>query len=114
MLNFDFSRLAAIGLTPLLLQQALVLAGDQDRRLVRVCRVQRDCIWGHDGESEWQAQALPHVHGELAVGDWALCQPRAEGPWRLIDRLGRSINWRALMKKARARSTRPTSTPRCW
>lgn len=87
MLNFDFPRLAAIGLTPQLLQQALVLAGDQDRQLVRVCRVQRDCVWGHDGESEWPAQALPHAHVELAVGDWALCQPQAEGPWRLIDRL---------------------------
>ncbi|POZ62402.1 ribosome small subunit-dependent GTPase A [Chromobacterium alticapitis] len=87
MLNFDFPRLAAIGLTPALLQQALVLAGDQDRQLARVCRVQRDCVWAHDGETEWQAQALPQVHRELAVGDWALCQPQSGGPWRLTERL---------------------------
>ncbi|AUH51522.1 ribosome small subunit-dependent GTPase A [Chromobacterium sp. ATCC 53434] len=87
MLNFDFPRLAAIGLTPVLLQQALALAGEDDLRLARVCRVQRDRAWVHDGEHEQQASALPDVHAELAVGDWALCQSREHEPWRLLERL---------------------------
>ncbi|VEB42530.1 GTPase RsgA [Chromobacterium violaceum] len=87
MLNFDFPRLAAIGLTPALLQQALAQAGDGDLQLARICRVQRDCAWVHDGEEERQAHALPGVHADLAVGDWVLCQPREHEPWRLLERL---------------------------
>lgn len=114
MLNFDFPRLAAIGLTPALLQQALAMAGDDDWQLVRVCRVQRDCAWVHDGEEERQAHALPGVHAELAVGDWTLCQPREHEPWRLLERLNRSTSWSASTTKARVRPTPAMSIPPCW
>ncbi|UTH73171.1 ribosome small subunit-dependent GTPase A [Chromobacterium sp. IIBBL 290-4] len=87
MLEFDFTRLAAIGLTPLLLQQALALAGDDDLRLARVCCVHRGQVGLHDGEGERAGRVAPSWQGELAVGDWVLCRPDASEVWMARERL---------------------------
>ncbi|WP_217806391.1 hypothetical protein [Chromobacterium violaceum] len=114
MLNFDFPRLAAIGLTPALLQQALAQAGDSDLQLAHVCRVQRDCAWVHDGEEERQAHALPGVHADLAVGDWAFASRGSMSRGACLSAWSHSTSWSASMTKARAKLTPATSTPPCW
>lgn len=91
MFTFDFTRLAAIGLTPALLQSLLQQA-QYDATLCRVSEVQRDVITVHDGEHEhvcrlgsglWQAL---QTDDGIAVGDWALARCDSHGGWWLLQR----------------------------
>lgn len=92
MFTFDFSRLATIGLTPVLLQNLLQQA-QCDGSLFRVSAVHRDAVLLHDGEHERrcrlassQWQALQAEDG-LAVGDWVLAACDPAGDWWLQQRL---------------------------
>lgn len=91
MTEFDFPRLARIGLTPLYLQQ--ILAENACGQLMRISAVHRDSVQLHDGEQEHLARLLPasqtalqHEAG-LAVGDWVLARRDEAGSYWLQQRI---------------------------
>jgi ribosome biogenesis GTPase / thiamine phosphate phosphatase len=78
--HWNLEPLRTIGLTPVLMQQAALLAADAPgAMLVRVTEVQREGLLLHDGEQERPARQLPALCAQLeaqadavACGDWVL------------------------------------------
>ena len=95
--KIDLERLRSIGMTPLLCQHLLALgldAADDGQSLMRVAEVHRETVALHDGADERSARVLPRTLRELAeaesglaVGDWVLAQPDAQGAWWVQRRL---------------------------
>lgn len=94
--TLDLQRLAAIGLSPLMLQHLARqdLPAETSASLMRVTEVQRDALHLHDGGEEWPARALPALlqtlaaqDDALAVGDWVLARRNAFGQWWVEQRL---------------------------
>lgn len=94
--TLDLQRLAAIGLSPLMLQHLARqdLPAETSASLMRVTEVQRDALQLHDGHQEWPARALPALlqtlaaqDDALAVGDWVLARRNAFGEWWADQRL---------------------------
>jgi ribosome biogenesis GTPase len=84
MLEIDFDRLRPIGLTPAI-AQALLQLPCQEGRVVRVTQVQRETVLAHDGSDEFAVRAAPVLQrtpaaeDALAVGDWGVVHPDAQG-----------------------------------
>jgi ribosome biogenesis GTPase len=90
-----FVRLQAIGLTPVMFQQALAAAppGAEPTQL-RVTEVQRDSLRVHDGTQEFAARVLPALthalladSDALAVGDWVMAACNNLGEWWVHTRV---------------------------
>ena len=93
MIEFDFERLRALGLTPALLTHTLAgraadtTAGEEDScQLMRVTEVHRESLRVHDGIVLRSARATPRLartldddETALAVGDWVLAAFDAHG-----------------------------------
>jgi ribosome biogenesis GTPase / thiamine phosphate phosphatase len=82
MINFDFDRLRAIGLTAELARRAHAAEGDSAAAalsLLRISAIHRETVDLHDGDDARPARVLPRLWRsgvdwgcELAVGDWVL------------------------------------------
>jgi ribosome biogenesis GTPase len=93
MIDFEFERLHAMGLTPALASQAVTLATtmpDADElQLMRLTELHRETVQVHDGADERSARVLPRLQrlladdeDVLAVGDWVLvAQDAYAQPW---------------------------------
>lgn len=94
MIDLDFERLRLIGLTPALVQalsQQLALHHGSEPAPwpARLVQVHRETVHLHDGRAEFSARPHPTLlrllaedHAALAVGDWVLAAPDAQGdPW---------------------------------
>jgi ribosome biogenesis GTPase / thiamine phosphate phosphatase len=91
--------LLSIGLSNHFLQQraAWAAAGpgrDPDALLWRITEIQREGLTLHDGSNGRSARLLPALRERLAgqadavaVGDWVLVQPDAQGDWWVHERL---------------------------
>lgn len=87
MIDFDFEKLRAIGLTPYMGNQLAAMDPPaQGSSLMRVVETQRDWFTLHDGEREHAARALPRlvqalqaVESALSVGDWVVATRDAHG-----------------------------------
>jgi len=96
MIDIQFERLRALGLTPALAHAAAVLALEHEAaassddspalELLRLTEVQRDSLRLHDGADELMARVLPRLTrtlanqgAMLAVGDWVLAATDAHG-----------------------------------
>ena len=100
MIQIDFERLRALGLTPALAQAATHAADPDDPLsvddllLMRLTEVHRETVRVHDGEHEHGVRVLPRLLRELsaddtalAVGDWVLCGTDAYGDYRVHARV---------------------------
>jgi len=90
MIDFDFDRLQALGLTPALASQAVTLAmtmpSEPALHLMRLTGLHRETVQVHDGADERSMRVLPRLQrllaedeDVLAVGDWVLVAPDAFG-----------------------------------
>ena len=85
----SFERLRAIGLAPAVFSQLMNMTHSSAlTQLMRVTEVQREGLTLHDGQQKWPARQLPALRKHLlesadalAVGDWVLVDPVAQGPW---------------------------------
>ena len=99
MIEFNFEKLRAIGLTQYVVNQLgalppLQLQHHSASRLMRVVETQRDTFGLHDGDAERHARALPRVLNALqtqetaiTVGDWVVTEPDASGGLWITVRL---------------------------
>ena len=101
MLEFDFERLAALGLTSALASRAALLEGGVDaageshpQRLLRITEVHRETVVLHDGRAELSARVLPRLVRSLmeegtalAVGDWVLARVDPHGDCWVTQRV---------------------------
>ena len=97
--DLDFERLRTLGLTPALaIRAAAALAGCERTtravQLLRLTEVHRETVQLHDGMREHAARvplrltrALADDDTALAVGDWVLAAPEADGSWWLRERV---------------------------
>ena len=83
MIDFDFERLRALGLTPALAGSAagMQLPDGGPSALMRLTEVHRDAVRVHDGRDLHNARAVPRLlralddeETALAVGDWVLAR----------------------------------------
>ncbi|MFT3665231.1 ribosome small subunit-dependent GTPase A [Piscinibacter sp.] len=90
MMQIDFERLRAMGLTPALANQAMAcaaqLADAAPLAPMRLSALHRETLQLHDGALECGARVLPRLartladdEDALAVGDWVLAAPDAHG-----------------------------------
>jgi len=88
MIEFDFALLRALGLTPAIvnLASSTAAAAESELHLMRLTEVHRESVRLHDGARQFSAQAAPRLlrtlaeaDTALAVGDWVLAAPGAEG-----------------------------------
>jgi ribosome biogenesis GTPase / thiamine phosphate phosphatase len=91
MIDIDFPRLRALGLTPALALSAQTVAAAQpdpsSLQLLRLTEVHRDAVRLHDGADELVARVAPRLTRTLAddegtalaVGDWVLASTDAHG-----------------------------------
>lgn len=78
MIDIDFESLRPIGLTPYIAQQLLTLEIETLGSLpARIIEIHREWIVLHTGKNELSARPLLNIR--LAVGDWAIVEPRANG-----------------------------------
>lgn len=85
MLEFDFARLRALGLTPVIVNLAVAATNQEPLHLMRLTEVHRVSVRLHDGTRLFVAQAAPRLlralteaDTALAVGDWVLAAPGAD------------------------------------
>ena len=126
MIQIDFERLRALGLTPALAQSATLVAEPDDPLsvddllLMRLTEVHRETVRVHDGEHEHGVRVLPRLLRELmeaetalAVGDWVLCGTDAYGDYRVHARVPPRAAFAGAMPTAGATRWSATSIPRC-
>jgi ribosome biogenesis GTPase / thiamine phosphate phosphatase len=96
MIDIDFERLRAIGLSPYVANQLFTLENPppDTARLMRVVEVQRDWYALHDGHTELRARALQKLlhaleqeDAHLTVGDWVLAEHHDTGEFWISTRL---------------------------
>jgi ribosome biogenesis GTPase len=96
MLDLDFDFLQRVGLTPALAARARSAAEShaESLALFRVVSVHRETVDLHDGRGERSARPLPRLMRtlldegtQLAVGDWVLASPGADGDCRVHARV---------------------------
>ncbi len=85
MTSFDFASLRSIGLTQHVVSQLYLLP--ETASLARITQVHRGSIAVHDGTGELAARALPHLAGQLVVGDWVGIGRQANGDCWIAARL---------------------------
>src|SRR5205823_14191679 len=93
MIDIDFEKLRAIGLTPPVASRLAALDTPEGARVMRAIETQRDCCTLHDGDDETRARMLPRLVHELqsqadalVVGDWVIAQRDAAGDWWIVQR----------------------------
>jgi ribosome biogenesis GTPase len=102
MIDIDFPRLRALGLTPALANKAVAAASKAETaiaelpglQLLRLTEVHRESVRLHDGESEHSARVWPRLvralaedERALAVGDWVLAASGPHGEWWVHERV---------------------------
>ena len=100
----DFDALGRIGLGPAQRRQLAYGVAQPLARPMRLVQVQRDHLLLHDGHHTHRGHCAPALLRDLAsqsealaVGDWVLAEPVADGGWR--------IGWRLLPSRQIARRT---------
>lgn len=82
MIDTHFDSLRAIGLTPYIAQQLLMLeTANENSIAARVIEVHRDQVVLHNGIISFRARVLPSLNVNLTVGDWVIMEKTENGEY---------------------------------
>lgn len=102
MTTIDFASLRSIGLSQHVVGQLHLLP--EPACLARITQVHRGSIAVHDGTGELAARALPHLAGQLVVGDWVGLDRQANGDCWIAARLAPQTQ---IARRTEGRLTQP-------